>query len=167
MKLKFLFLTFITFYSIKANAQDWTLYEKTSIKGSISGSITKGYLFKTSGGSFYEIIERTRQRVRERNPDVTIYKSGNDYKLVIEGFDEPVICRKIKDVIESTIEGEFKGWEGSTIFKLTNGQIWQQSEYSYMYHYAYRPSVTIYESKDGVKMKVEDVDEVISVKKLK
>ena len=150
-----------------ATAQDWTLHDKTSIKGSVSGSITKGYLFKTSGGTFYEITERTRQRVRERNPDVTVYKNGNDYKLVIEGFDEPVICRKIKDVIESSIDGEFKGWDGSTIFKLTNGQIWQQSEYAYTYHYAYRPSVTIYESKDGIKMKVEDMDEVIGVKKLK
>ena len=150
-----------------AHAQDWILYEKTSIKGSVSGSITKGYLFKSSGGTFFEIVERTRQRVRERNPNVTIYKNGSDYKLVIEGFDEPVICRKIKDVIEGTIDGEFKGWDGSTIFKLTNGQVWKQSEYSYLYHYSYRPSVFIYESKDGVKMKVEDVDEVISVKKLK
>jgi len=150
-----------------ANAQDWTLFEKTTIKGSVSGSITKGYLFKTSDGAFYEIIERTRQRVREKNPDVIIYKNGNEYKLEIEGFDESVICRKIKDVIESMIEGEFKGWDGSTIFKLNNGQTWQQSEYSYMYHYAYQPSVTIYESKDGTKMKVEEIDEGISVRKLK
>lgn len=167
MKLRIVILSHLLFYTFMATAQDWTFYEKTSIKGSVSGSITKGYLFKTTGGAFYEITERTRQRVRERNPDVTIYKNGNDYKLVIDGFDEPVICRKIKNVIESAIDGEFKGWDGSTIFKLTNGQIWEQSEYAYFYHYAYRPNVTIYESKDGIKMKVEDVDEVISVKQLK
>jgi hypothetical protein len=167
MKFKVLLLLILTFFKTMVYAQDWKLYQKTSIKGTISGSINKGYLFKTSDREFFEIIERTRQRVRERNPDVTIYKSGSDYKLEIEGFDEPVICRKISDVIETTIDGEFKGWDGSTIFKMTNGQIWQQSEYAYMYHYAYRPSVTIYESKDGIKMKVEDVDELITVKKLK
>lgn len=167
MKLKLLLLLSIKLFTTMSYAQDWTLYQETSIKGSISGSITKGYLFKTSDREFFEITERTRQRVRERNPDVTIYKSGSDYKLEIEGFDEPVICKKIKDVIESTIEGEFKGWDGSTIFKLTNGQIWQQTEYAYMYHYAYSPSVTIYESRDGIKMKVEDVEEIITVKKLK
>jgi hypothetical protein len=42
-------------------------------------------------------------------------------------------------VIESRIDGEFEGWEGDTIFKLENGQIWQQSSYAYTYHYSYRP----------------------------
>jgi hypothetical protein len=166
MKIKLLFV-FITSFNSMLYCQEWTFHKESSIRGSISGSIAKGYLFKTTDKEFFEIIERTRQRVRERNPNVTIYKNGSNYKLEIEGFEEPVICRKIKEVIESTIEGEFKGWDGSTIFKLTNGQIWQQSEYAYMYHYAYRPSVTIYESKDGIKMKVEDVEEIISVKKLR
>ena len=105
MTLKSLFLASIIFYTNIAGAQDWIFCEKTSIRGSVSGSITKGYLFKTTNGTCYEIVERTRQRVRERNPDVTIYKKGDDYKLDIEGFDEPVICRKIKDVIESMIDG--------------------------------------------------------------
>lgn len=34
------------------------------------------------------------------------------------------------DVIDSRIEGTFQGWRGDTIFKLTNGQIWQQSSYA-------------------------------------
>jgi hypothetical protein len=35
--------------------------------------------------------------------------------------------------IESTISGEIEGWDGETIFKLDNGQIWQQAEYDYTY----------------------------------
>ena len=31
------------------------------------------------------------------------------------------------DSIHSTIVGKFTGWSGSTIFKLANGQVWQQS----------------------------------------
>ena len=166
MKKIFSFSLFILI-SFSCFSQTWTYEETTMIKGQVSGSITKGYLFKTSNGKFYEIIENTKQRVRERNPEVKIYSNGNDYKLEIEGFEEPVICRKIKNVIESTIDGEFKGWEGSTIFKLSNGQVWQQSSYAYMYHYAYNPTVLIFESKDGIKMKVDGVDELISVKKIK
>jgi hypothetical protein len=30
--------------------------------------------------------------------------------------------------IHSSIVGKFTGWSGSTIFKLANGQVWQQSE---------------------------------------
>jgi hypothetical protein len=69
--------------------------------------------------------------------------------------------------IESTISGEFSGWEGETIFKLDNGQIWQQAEYDYMYSYSYRPDVTIYQTTGGCRMKVEDEDETIIVKRIK
>jgi hypothetical protein len=69
--------------------------------------------------------------------------------------------------IESQIDGTFEGWSGETVFKLTNGQIWQQSSYAYTYHYAYRPKVLIYSGSDGCKMKVDGVSDSISVKRLK
>jgi hypothetical protein len=70
-------------------------------------------------------------------------------------------------VIESHIDGEFHGWEGETIFKLTNGQIWQQSSYAYVYEYAYQPEVLIYRSGARFKMRVEGVDDAIEVVRLK
>lgn len=69
--------------------------------------------------------------------------------------------------IESRIDGTFEGWSGETVFKLLNGQIWQQSSYAYTYHYAYRPEVLIYSGSGGCKMKVEGVSDSISVKRLK
>lgn len=69
--------------------------------------------------------------------------------------------------IESRIDGEFNGWEGETIFKLVNGQIWQQSTYAYKYVYKYGPKVLIYKSGAGYKMQVEGVDGTISVTRLK
>ncbi|WP_227766366.1 stalk domain-containing protein [Zhaonella formicivorans] len=79
----------------------------------------------------------------------------------------PVVPVTTDDVIESRIDGEFEGWDGDTIFKLMNGQIWQQSSFSYVYHYAYMPKVTIYKSGTLYKMKVEGVDKEISVIRLK
>jgi len=71
-------------------------------------------------------------------------------------------------VIESSIDGEFKGWEGETTYKLINGQVWQQASYHYHYHYAYSPKVLIFPSAGGFKMKVDgDSDDPISVKRLK
>ena len=72
-----------------------------------------------------------------------------------------------QQVIESQIDGDFKGWDGETIFKLTNGQIWQQSSYAYMYHYAYGPEVTIYEANGRFKMKVEGVEDTIEVVRIR
>jgi hypothetical protein len=70
-------------------------------------------------------------------------------------------------VIESKIDGEFEGWQGETIVKLVNGQIWQQAEYRYEYHYAFMPDVLIYRSGGGYKMKVKGTDEAVGVLQLK
>jgi hypothetical protein len=71
------------------------------------------------------------------------------------------------DLIESQIDGDFEGWEGETIVKLMNGQIWQQSEYYYHYHYAFMPEVLIYKSGGFWKMRVEGVDKAVGVTRLK
>jgi hypothetical protein len=70
-------------------------------------------------------------------------------------------------VVESSINGNFDGWTGDTIFKLQNGQIWQQSSFAYIYHWAFSPKVTIYKSGATYKMKVDGVDSTISVTRIK
>jgi len=72
-----------------------------------------------------------------------------------------------QDIIESRIDGNFEGWSGETIFKLQNGQIWQQSSYAYWYHYAFSPKVTIYKSNGLYKMQVDGVSQSIFVKRLR
>ena len=71
------------------------------------------------------------------------------------------------EVIESEIDGEFHGWSGDTVFKLANGQIWQQAEYDYDYEYDYRPEIMIFKTAGGYKMKVEGVEDTIYVKRIK
>lgn len=150
------------------NAQtSWRLVEDTFIRGSISGTIEQGYVFKTGTKDYFVLSEKTKQKVKTKNPDVKIFHNGNRYKLVIEDFDEPVFCKKIESIIETQISGEFKGWQGSTVFKMMNGQIWKQSSYEYHYHYAYSPEVLIYEFEGTWKMKVDEVDEVIAVIRIK
>jgi len=72
-----------------------------------------------------------------------------------------------ESIIESQIYGDFEGWEGETIIKLMNGQIWQQTEYYYQYHYSFMPNVFIYKTDYGYKMKVEGIDKAIGVSRLK
>ena len=55
-------------------------------------------------------------------------------------------------------------WDGEMIFKLDNGQICQQAEYTYTYSYSYHPDLTIYETTGGW---VEDEGETIIVKRIK
>jgi hypothetical protein len=72
-----------------------------------------------------------------------------------------------QDVIESKIDGEFEGWKGETIVKLSNGQVWQQSSPHIEIHIAIRPDVLIYRSGSGYKMKVEGTNEAVDVVRLK
>ena len=70
-------------------------------------------------------------------------------------------------VIESKVDGSFEGWDGETIVKLANGQIWQQTEYHYRYHYAFMPEVLIFKSGGVYKMKVKGIEKAVRVKRLK
>lgn len=70
-------------------------------------------------------------------------------------------------VYETQIDGEFDGWDGETIFKMTDGSIWQQSSYAYTYHYAYRPDVIIFSEGGQTYMKVEGVNDQIAIRKLR
>jgi hypothetical protein len=71
------------------------------------------------------------------------------------------------DVIESKVNGAFNGWDGETVLKLMNGQIWKQSAYHYEYHYAYMPDVLIYKSGTRYKMLVDGTDEAVYVERIK
>ena len=73
----------------------WDIYEETSLQGSISGTVQAGSIFKTVSGNVYEVTGLTLQLVLELQPEVMVLRSGNIYKLVVKGFDEPLICRKL------------------------------------------------------------------------
>lgn len=69
--------------------------------------------------------------------------------------------------IESQVDGNFEGWDGKTIVKLTNGQVWQQSEFHFHYHYAFMPKVIILKTASGHKMFVDGISKAIGVTQLK
>ena len=74
----------------------WEVFEETNLQGSISGTIQQGHIFKTTSGSIYEVTGLTLQLVLELQPAVTVLQNGSVYKLIVEGFDEPLICAKLK-----------------------------------------------------------------------
>ena len=150
---------------------EWKIYEKTNIKGTITGVIKRGKVLETTSGRFYEVTGITIQVVVEVMPECVVLSDGAKYKLIIKGFDEPLICKLLNPkvaqvgdkVISSRIKGEFEGWDGDTIFLLDNGQVWKQSAYAYFYKYAYRPEVTIIPNKSGHLLKVEGVSKLLPV----
>lgn len=66
------------------------------------------------------------------------------------------------------IDGDYKGWEGETVYKLMDGHVIQQASYHYHYHYAYSPKVVIYQGSGGLIIHVEgDTDEDVHIVFLK
>lgn len=138
-----------------------------------------GEIFKLADGSLWE-VKYAYEYLYEYSPSVVICPSNG--KLVIKGKTlnveqaggtraahpsdqaKPVPSTGI---IESQIDGEFSGWDGETIFKLTNGQIWQQSSYAYTYSYKYRPKVLIFQASSGFELQVEGIDRRIKVVRIR
>ena len=50
-----------------------------------------------------------------------------------EAPPQSTVQSRCSPAVESTLAGNFEGWSGETIFKLDNGQIWEQAEYAYTY----------------------------------
>lgn len=168
MKRIWFLLLAITMNSLIGYGQnDWKYFEQNQLKGTINGTIKQGVLLKTINGDVYIISGSTLQLVIKIAPKVTIMKKGDSYKLIVDGFDEPVICRKIDKYLKYKIDGDFKGWKGETIFKFTNGQIWQQISFDNAYQYANSPEVIIYEIDNKTYMHVDGVEASIQVKRLK
>lgn len=72
-----------------------------------------------------------------------------------------------ENVIETQIDGTSEGWNGDTVWKMTNGQVWQQASIGYHYRYAFRPRVLLYRSGGGWKMRVDGDNDEVVVKRLK
>jgi hypothetical protein len=136
-----------------------------------------GEIFKLDDGTIWEVVAEY-EYLYEYLPRVIICPSQG--KLSVKGKTLNVIMIGSKnqtttkdesrkdtpqDYIESQIDGDFNGWEGKTIVKLINGQIWQQRNHYYHYHYAYMPKVIVFQSENGHKMKVEGIDQAVEVTK--
>jgi hypothetical protein len=51
---------------------------------------------------------------------------------------------EVTNAVVSNMLGNFEGWEGSTILELTNGQVWQQSDFYIYYGFYVQPRIVIY-----------------------
>jgi hypothetical protein len=130
-------------------------------------------IFKLSSGEIWQ-IKYEYEYLYEYSPSVVICPSLG--MLIIQG--KRLQIAKLSSgaqsspssrqgLIESQIDGEFRGWEGETIYKLMNGQIWQQASYSYSYSYSYMPSVMIYQKGSSYFMQVKGERKSIAVRQLR
>ncbi|MEX2468892.1 MAG: hypothetical protein WD396_03975, partial [Pseudohongiellaceae bacterium] len=73
-------------------------------------------------------------------PDVTLVRTASgSWVMSVEGASGTINVKQVTNFVKSRIDGTFEGWSGDTLFPLTNGQVWQQTEYNYTYRYRFMP----------------------------
>ncbi len=71
------------------------------------------------------------------------------------------------DEIRSRIAGTFRGWTGQTVFRLENGQVWQQRRPSRLLYEAERPEVVIRRNRAGFhSMEVPEAERSVLVQRI-
>lgn len=163
----FFFFLFTNLFSQEKPDSTIKPEESSFYDGPASTVFAAGFLLKTRSNNYYEITGKLKQPGSVHNPSVQVYKEKRKYKLLIEGVEQPVPAIKVQNMVESTIDGAFRGWDGSTTFKLENGDVWVQDEVKTLFSpTTFRPAVLIYTSSDGsYKMKVAGIAETVQVKK--
>ena len=157
---------FFVFYSFKLLAcYEDTIMSPTPFMGN------NDEIFKLSDGSIWE-VKYEYEYLYEYYPSITACPEQGF--IIVDG--KKLNAMKISGgasssnnsgLIETRIDGEFEGFEGDTIFKLLNGQIWQQIDGRYTYHYQYSPEVIIISNGNTGKMSIDGVDEPITVMRIK
>lgn len=110
-------------------------------------------IFKMNNGTYWVQAKYRYWYHYAYRPDVVITQEDGHYILHVAG--QSIEVRRLNNVIESNIEGNFEGWNRDKVYKLTNGQMWKQKNYKYEYKYAYRPEVIIAEVNGSYVMQVE------------
>lgn len=73
----------------------------------------------------------------------------------------------VENAIVSNVVNNFSGFQSGNLFELSNGMIFQQTEFYYWYHYAYRPDIVIYERNGSWHASVDGIGEHVTVVRVK
>ena len=71
-----------------------------------------------------------------------------------------------KPELHTSIDGEFNGWAGETVFKLSNGQLWEQTEFDLYVTARISPSVTLTSNGGLVTLTVDSSGESVEVQQI-
>ncbi len=128
--------------------------------------LEEGKIFKLANGQYWKQTEYFYYYKYSYLPDVIIYQSGGSFLMKVEGIDKAVRVVELDPYVESRINGTFHGWDGDTVVELTNGQVWEQTEFYLELDLSLYADVMVYYD-SGYKMWVEGIDESVGVERIR
>lgn len=74
---------------------------------------------------------------------------------------------QVQTILNEDIVSDFKGFNNGAKFEFRNSQVWEQAEYKYSYHYAYRPAAIIIDGLNGKTLHVDEMAASVKVRRIK
>ena len=116
-------------------------------------------IIELDNGQFYRQVEYFYHYNYSYRPKVIIENN----RAKIAGIDKAVRVELIQ-VVKSRLIDESEGWDGETILRLENGQVWKQVQYYYKYQYKSRPKVVIIVSDS--KAMIQGISKAVKVERV-
>lgn len=122
-----------------------------------------GELVKLNDDTFW-IVQNSFEYMYSYNANVIVCPQRNIFEI----NGKKIQVEKLTGtILESTIVSDFDGLEYGNLYKLANGQIWEQTEpYIWVWIWVY-PEVVIYQKGDVYKMKVQNIDHHVFIERIK
>jgi len=131
-----------------------------------------GEIIKLGDGSLWE-VKNAYEYLYEYYPSVIICPAKGKLMIKSKSIDvqsvsaAPSVGKGGANVIESMIVSKFEGLNVGNLYKLANGQIWEQVEPWVWVWIWINPSVMIFSVSGGYKMKVENIEHPVLVRRIK
>jgi hypothetical protein len=131
-----------------------------------------GEIVRLADGSLWE-VKYAYENLYEYHPTVLICPRTGTLMVKNRMIDVLFVSsgastgRPGQSVIESTLVGKFEGLKAGNTYTLANGQVWEQIEPWNWISAGANPSVTIYPATGGHKMKVQNIERSVLVRRVK
>lgn len=135
---------------------------ESRLVGAFSGYHGGAVFRLTNGQAWQQRHYRYRYKYKYR-PCVRIYQEQGRRMMEFDCMDEPIEVVRVNILEDGVIVSDFNGFDGNSRFQFDSGRVWEQAEYKYSYHYAYRPHATVIDGIDGVVLQVEGMSESVRV----
>lgn len=140
----------------------------SEIHGRLEGAFTGfhgGAVFRLTNGQVWQQRRYKYKYKYKYRPQVRIYEDHGRRLMEFDCMDEPIEVVRASIVEEGIIVSDFNGFDGSSRFEFESGRVWEQAEYKYSYHYAYRPCAIVVDGIEGVVLYVDGLNEHVRVRR--
>lgn len=136
---------------------------RTQLLGAFSG-YNDGAIFRLTNGQVWQQRRYKYKYKYKYRPHVRLYQDGGRWFMKFDCMDDKIEVVRANILEDGVIVSDFSGFDGSSRFEFENGHVWEQAEYKYNYHYAYRPHAIIVDGVNGVELQVEGMSEKVRVR---